>query len=113
MTSMCPLLRSSAQALHSRLRECDAVTERQRQIELKKRIIAERDEEAKWFQLEQEAIRRFDAAEDAKLEEEAAKKAALAKVRERRIPTGPIAQPRRVRRRDSQPHSLRLCPAIR
>jgi len=72
-------------ALHSRLRECDAVTERQRQIELKKRIIAERDEEAKWFQLEQEAIRRFDAAEDAKLEEEAAKKAALAKVREEQL----------------------------
>ena len=70
-------------SLHSKLMLADVMEERERQIELKKRLrLREIENEERWYQKQQDAIRRMDAEEDLRDEEEMTKRAAVAKVRQ-------------------------------
>ena len=73
-------------ALHSKLMLADVMQERERQIDLKKTLEAkEMAEDEKWYQKQQEAIRRMDAEEDLRDEEELLKRQEVAKVRNEQI----------------------------
>ncbi|KAL1529271.1 hypothetical protein AB1Y20_000225 [Prymnesium parvum] len=73
-------------ALHSKLMLSDVLHERERQLELKK--VQEAKEiatEERWYQKQQEAIRRMDAEEDLRDEEELLKRQEVAQVRNTQI----------------------------
>jgi len=73
-------------SLHSKLQYADVMMERERQIELKK-VLKHRElaTEERFYQKQQEAIRRMDAEEDMRDEEEEEKRVLVAKVREEQI----------------------------
>ena len=73
-------------SLHSKLMLADVMEERERQIELKARL-RQRDiqNEEVWYQKQQDAIRRMDAEEDLRDEEEVSKRSVVAKVRQEQI----------------------------
>jgi len=73
-------------ALHSKLMLADVMQERERQIDLKKTLDSQEvAEEERWYQKQQEAIRRMDAEEDLRDEEELLKRQEVAKVRNAQI----------------------------
>jgi len=73
-------------SLHSKLMLADVMEERDRQIELKRRLRArEIENDERCYQKQQDAIRRMDAEEDLRDEEEMYKRAAVAKVRQEQI----------------------------
>lgn len=73
-------------SLHSKLMLADVMHERERQLELKKTLEAkEIAEDERWYQKQQEAIRRMDAEEDLRDEEELLKRQEVARVRNEQI----------------------------
>merc|ERR1712060_664847 len=73
-------------ALHSKLLLTDVLQERERQIELKSSITQRaRVDEERWYQKQQEAIRRMDAEEDAREAEDAERRAEVGRVRAEQI----------------------------
>ena len=84
-------------SLHSKLMLADVMEERERQIELKKRLrLREIENEERWYQKQQDAIRRMDAEEDLRDEEEMTKRAAVAKVRQEQIESQMADQAERI-----------------
>lgn len=73
-------------SLHSKLLLADVMQERERQLELKK-VLKGRElaTEERFYQKQQEAIRRMDAEEDLRDEEEEEKRKLVAKVREAQV----------------------------
>merc|ERR1719217_140669 len=73
-------------ALHSKLMLADVMEERERQIEVKARLrLREVEADERWYQKQQDAIRRMDAEEDMRDEEEAIKRAEVGRVRQEQI----------------------------
>jgi len=73
-------------SLHSKLMLADVMEERERQIELKARIRArEVEADERWYQKQQDAIRRMDAEEDMRDEEEMMKRTEVGRVRQHQI----------------------------
>merc|ERR1719217_1400691 len=80
-------------ALHSKLMLADVMEERERQIEVKQRQrLREVEAEERWYQKQQDAIRRMDAEEDLRDEEEMVKRAEVGKVRAEQIEAQKHAQ---------------------
>merc|ERR1719149_458867 len=73
-------------SLHSKLMLADVMEERERQLELKK-VLKGRElaTEERFYQKQQEAIRRMDAEEDMRDEEEEEKRKLVGKVREEQV----------------------------
>ena len=81
-------------SLHSKLLLTDVYQERERQIEVKTRLKQrEQVDKARWHQKTQEAIRRMDAEEDSRDEEEAVKRAEVARIRTEQASASPPAAP--------------------
>merc|ERR1719174_1264651 len=73
-------------ALHSKLMLADVMEERERQMEVKQRQrMREVEAEERWYQKQQDAIRRMDAEEDLRDEEEMQKRAEVGRVRSEQI----------------------------
>ena len=73
-------------SLHSKLMLADVMEERERQIEMKARLrYREIENEERWYQKTQDAIRRMDAEEDLREEEELQKRAEIGQVRAAQI----------------------------
>merc|ERR1719174_3651837 len=73
-------------SLHSKLMLADVMEERERQIEVKARLrMREVENEERWYQKQQDAIRRMDAEEDYRDEEEMQKRAEVGRVRSEQI----------------------------
>lgn len=73
-------------SLHSKLMLADVMEERERQIEVKQRLrLREVEAEERWYQKQQDAIRRMDAEEDLRDEEEMSKRATVGRVRSEQI----------------------------
>ena len=73
-------------SLHSKLMLADVMEERERQIEVKARLrMREVENEERWYQKQQDAIRRMDAEEDYRDEEEFAKREKVSKMRAEQI----------------------------
>lgn len=73
-------------ALHSKLMLCDVLQERERQLELKKTAKQrEKVNEERWYQKQQDAIRRMDAEEDAHEAEAAMKREELSYIRSEQV----------------------------
>merc|ERR1719409_1253863 len=73
-------------SLHSKLMLADVMQEREAQMELKGHLKQrELMEDERWYQRQQEAIRRMDAEEDLRDDEEQAKRAEVARVRNEQI----------------------------
>jgi len=73
-------------SLHSKLMLADVMEERQRQLELKRRLRQQEiEDEERWYQRQQDAIRRMDAEEDLRDEEEMSKRGVIAKARKEQI----------------------------
>merc|ERR1719217_939619 len=80
-------------SLHSKLMLADVMEERERQIDLKARLrLREVEAEERWYQKQQDAIRRMDAEEDLRDEEEMVKRAEVGKVRAEQIEAQKHAQ---------------------
>ena len=80
-------------SLHSKLMLADVMEERERQIEVKQRQrLREVEAEERWYQKQQDAIRRMDAEEDLRDEEEMIKRAEVGKVRAEQIEAQKHAQ---------------------
>ena len=73
-------------SLHSKLLLTDVYQEREQQVKLKSKL-KQREEvdKARWHQKTQQAIRRMDAEEDQRDEEEAAKRAEVARIRTEQV----------------------------
>ena len=73
-------------SLHSKLMLADVMEERERQIELKARLrLREVESEERWYQKQQDAIRRMDVEEDVRDEEEMLKRSEVGRVRSEQI----------------------------
>jgi len=73
-------------ALHSKLMLADVMEERERQIEVKQRLrLRDVENEERWYQKQQDAIRRMDAEEDLRDDEEMGKRAEVGRVRSEQI----------------------------
>jgi hypothetical protein len=80
-------------ALHSKLMLADVMEERERQIELKQRQrLREVEAEERYYQKQQDAIRRMDAEEDLRDEEEMTKRGEVGRVRSEQIESQKYAQ---------------------
>merc|ERR1719310_2475398 len=80
-------------ALHSKLMLADVMEERERQIEVKARLrLREVEADERWYQKQQDAIRRMDAEEDLRDEEEMTKRAEVGRVRAEQIESQKYAQ---------------------
>lgn len=75
-------------SLHSKLMLADVMEERERQVEVKNRLrLREVEAEERWYQKQQDAIRRMDCEEDLRDEEEAYKRSDVARIRGAQIAT--------------------------
>jgi len=95
-------------ALHSKLLLTDVLQERERQMELKSSITQRaRVDEERWYQKQQEAIRRMDAEEDAREAEDGARRAELARVRREQIDARVQAHQGRMAERAADAETMR------